>query len=404
MINPGEMQNFSVKLWYNPRRVSASGVASLYLQVILSGKHKEFLLKLKWTVNHIDLVQGILLPRTKEDLDVSDYNMLITDQRTKLNEIFKTYRLRKAHLDLETLSRELKTFSTKENFIAYSLAENKKRYARKEIEQKTFQNHNATMVQVKNFQADVLISEINDKWLKKFKFYLEAKNYKPGTVWARVKNVVTMLHLADTEPMLYVNPDAFKFSLPKPKDETTFLDQEELRRLMLLYDPMYLTGIEYQVLSAFLFSCFTGIRISDIYRAHHSWEISEDFIRFLPHKNRKAGKYITIPVIPAAKRFIQTIIGNYFKLPSQPEYNRTLKDLARKAEINKRLTSHVGRHTFGYLYMTTVGNIYALKENLGHSKIETTDRYAHLDQNYKLQAAKKLQEAFSDMRILKVVS
>jgi len=83
-----------------------------------------------------------------------------------------------------------------------------------------------------------------------------------------------------------------------------------------------------------------------------------------------------------AKNFVQNMLGIYFDLPSEQEYNRTLKDIARVAEINKKLSSHVGRHTFGYLYMTTIGNLKGLQEILGHSKIETTERYAHLDDEY----------------------
>src|SRR3546814_971123 len=106
-----------------------------------------------------------------------------------------------------------------------------------------------------------------------------------------------------------------------------------------------------------------------------------------------------------AKALIDESLKEFFQLPSEQEYNRTLKELAAKADIRKNLTSHVGRHTFGYLYMTRVGNLFALKEIMGHSSIVTTQRYAHLDDEYdfnqmlKLRSEEHTSELQSLMRI-----
>jgi site-specific recombinase XerD len=95
-----------------------------------------------------------------------------------------------------------------------------------------------------------------------------------------------------------------------------------------------------------------------------------------------------------AKQFIDEALNQFFTLPTTQEYNRTLKDLANMADIKKKIHSHVGRHTFGYLFMTTVGDIYALKNIMGHSKIATTERYAHIDEEYELEQTLKIQEGF----------
>jgi hypothetical protein len=63
MNNSSEMFSFSSKLWFNNRRISKIGEASLYLQVFINSKHDEFLLKMRWPVKFIDLANGKLLPR-----------------------------------------------------------------------------------------------------------------------------------------------------------------------------------------------------------------------------------------------------------------------------------------------------------------------------------------------------
>ncbi len=102
-------------------------------------------------------------------------------------------------------------------------------------------------------------------------------------------------------------------------------------------------------------------------------------------------------MIPMVKALIDESLKTFFDLPTTQEYNRTLKDLAIKADINKNLTAHVGRHTFGYLWMTTSGNIFRLKEILGHTKIETTERYALLDDEYNYDQALLMQQGFEQV-------
>ncbi|MFD0794014.1 tyrosine-type recombinase/integrase [Mucilaginibacter litoreus] len=87
-----------------------------------------------------------------------------------------------------------------------------------------------------------------------------------------------------------------------------------------------------------------------------------------------------------------------FDLPNPAEYNITLKDIPSLACINKNLTSHVGRHTFGHMYLQKVQNLASLKELMGHTKIETTMRYVHLENDYLKSTANLVGEEFKDLR------
>ena len=127
--------------------------------------------------------------------------------------------------------------------------------------------------------------------------------------------------------------------------------------------------------------------------------MSDDYLHFLPYKNRKKGIWLQIPLMGPAKSIVLRATSNFFDLPNRAQFNETLKELARKAEINKRLHSHMGRHTFGFIFMTSIGNLLALKELLGHKKIEATQRYAHLNNEYKLQSVRKMAESFMDYTI-----
>lgn len=396
------MFSFSSSLWFNNKRVSSkNGNASIYLQVIINGRHDEFPLKFKWIADKIDRINGKLLPRFNGDPDVNDYNLLISLTLGKYAEIQRTYRLRNESLTIEKFAREIKIFDQRDSFISYMQRESKLRLDKKQIEKKTYQNAKATLALIKKFDPEALFANINNKWLKNFKSYLQAheykagKRYKPGAIWSKIACTKAYLQLAKTEPMIFVNPEVHDFPNPKPNTFTTFLNKDEIRRLMILYRDQVLPEVQHRVLGGFLFTCFTSLRISDLYRVNVTWHLRQGWLYFIPKKNEKKMKELQIPIMPLAYQFIQNITGIYFNLPNQQKYNRMLKLIAVEANIPKRLTSHVGRHTFGYLYMTTMGNLQGLKEILGHSKIETTERYAHLDDDYQMDAVKSIGSEFS---------
>jgi len=59
-------------------------------------------------------------------------------------------------------------------------------------------------------------------------------------------------------------------------------------------------------------------------------------------------------------------------------YQRLLQIYSKKSGI--KATSYMFRHTFATLFIRNGGDIKALKEIMGHKKIETTERYIHEDE------------------------
>lgn len=403
MKNLAEMYSFSSKLWYDKRWISKSGEASLYLQVYLQGRHKEFPLKLRWPVDSIDMVKGELLPRVKKDPEVDDYNLLIRMEQSRHTEILRTYRIKKARIDLKIFAQELQTFDQKESFASYMC--NKAIYRRqtRDITERTYLNHMSAINYMLKFDSAWSFEKLEQKFIQRFRNFMKAEKADPGYIWTTVKTIKTYLRLASKEPLITVNPEALDIPNPMPKWKTTYLTTDEVRRLLILHRDGGYDGSKRQVLSAFLFTCFTSLRISDVYRVNAKWRLTDGFLDFIPKKNERFHKWVHIPIMPIATKFIPTTAGLYFDLPSEKEYNLLLKDIAYDAEIRKRLTSHVGRHTFGYLYMTTVGNLKGLQEIMGHSKIETTMRYAHLDDEYLTESIVKMQQGFKDLVRLKAV-
>lgn len=392
------MFKFSSKLHVWKSRVKKNGNSSLYLQVYISAtgapERDYFPLDLEWPMERIDFDNAMLLPRSKGDPDVNDYNMIIMSERNKFNEIAKVFRLSGRMLTIADLKREVIFADAKNSVIGYFLLKRKELYRRRDISEQTHKNYLGTINRLKEFDESVRFDQLNKKWMDRFKAFLKKSGNAPNTIWSRLKDVKMILRHADEEATIFVNPDALNYKNSYIKTPTTFLNKAEVRELMKLERSKSLKTEDQTVLQAFLFSCFTSLRISDIYAAERGWFLSDNFLFFTMHKNRnRKPKTIKVPLAPIAQDLVHSSLDRkLFKLPTEQEYNRTLKEIAVLANIKKRLTSHVGRHTFGYLFMVSVGDIFALKEIMGHSKIETTLRYAHLDEDHKMDMVMKMQK------------
>ena len=58
----------------------------------------------------------------------------------------------------------------------------------------------------------------------------------------------------------------------------------------------------------------------------------------------------------------------------------------REAGLSKIIRFHDLRHTFASHFMMNGGNLYTLQKLLGHSDLETTMIYAHLDSDFMKQS------------------
>ncbi|MBP3944421.1 site-specific integrase [Sphingobacteriaceae bacterium WQ 2009] len=374
-------------------------MVSLSLEVYISTKGNaervRLALNLQWPANKVDTTNSVLMARFKGDEDVNDFNMIVMTERAKLNEIAKIYRLSGKHLDLKSLKRELTFADSNKSLVAYMLKRRRELFKNREISEQTYKNYGTTINSIKDFREAVSFDHINVAWMSEYKAFLKRKGNAHNTIWTRLRDLKSFLRIANQEATIYVDQAAIDFKNTSINTPITYLNRVEIGLLMKLHDIETLSETEYNVLSAFLFSCFTSLRVSDIYNANKNWMLSDNFLTFTMKKNSdRAPKTIKIPLIPIAQTFISATFNKFFDLPSSQEYNRTLKDLAKMAGIRKNLTSHVGRHTFGFLFMTAVGDIYALKNILGHSKITTTERYAHIDEEYEFAQVLKLQEGF----------
>lgn len=145
-----------------------------------------------------------------------------------------------------------------------------------------------------------------------------------------------------------------------------------------------------EVKIAFLFSCFTGLRYCDI--ANLKWKhINNDKLVLI---QAKTGYIVNVDLHSNAKGFLPNIGNteeNVFQLPTTLNgCNKTLKNWVYSAGIDKKITWHCARHTFGTNLILHGADIVSTSSLMGQRSIKYTQRYIKLADSMKRQAIQLL--------------
>ena len=74
--------------------------------------------------------------------------------------------------------------------------------------------------------------------------------------------------------------------------------------------------------------------------------------------------------------------------------NRCLKKIAAAAGIEKKISYHTSRHTFAVLALAAGGDIYTVGKLLGHTSINSTQVYADVVMETKVEAISRISKLF----------
>lgn len=399
------MSECTVQLWYNKQRVKKGDIVSLYLQIIVGRQHKAVKLKnLKWPVDRFDWEKKKLLPRVKGDPDLMTFNAVIERERNKYWGIVMNFVKEDRNFTMDDILKGSNLFRSGTNFcefMAQAIIDRQKTKVKKDmIKERTAEIQSGTMRKFQSFLKgkDLPITRIDGELLEAFAEDLR-KEVTENTVWMRIQHIKSYLSYA-TRNNVATNPDYKRCIVSMEDRDPVWLEEDELNKLLDLYWTNSLSDVNQRNLRAFLFASFTGLRISDLTRWNKDW-VKDDHISFIPIKRRKSAKPpkpLIIPLIPEAKGFIKALTAETFELPSDQKYNEGLKVLAEKAGINKKITSHVARHTFATWLATEGIPVAAISKLLGHKNTQTTMIYVHIAEDYLAMQMMKLQSRFGRER------
>lgn len=241
-------------------------------------------------------------------------------------------------------------------------------------------------------KAELTFEEIDEEFLEGFKQYLLSESVtksqtklSQNTVAAYFGKVRSALNEAYSEGIIRQNPAQKVGSVKGDNTKRVYLTVSEMKR-------MAEAECRYPVLKrAFLFSCQTGLRWSDIQKL--KWKEIEQFgdghyrIIFEQQKIKNSASGKSLLYLDLSDDAVELIElenrgdpeDRVFKGLKYSSYtNVALLQWALRAGVEKHVTFHAGRHSFAVALLSRGVSIYQVSRLLGHSELRTTEIYSDI--------------------------
>jgi len=333
---------------------------------------------------------------------LSDRNAAFQDYLAKKNILKEPVRIEELKALLKGISIDSSEMTKKKKFPLIEEAFNK--YVEmNELKAGSVNNLNMTKnvigefisIHYKRIEPTLVIVDFS--FLEKFKKYLREERQRPNnknTIAKRLKVFNSVIRYAIKHGAEIKNPFE-DYKIEHGKGREVALNKEEYDNLYALPLPVNSCASLKLTKDLFTFSCETALRYSDLMDL--KWVHIDDKMSSF----KKIQVKTELPVhVPLSKRAKSLLIKYRHKNPTD-EYvfpkvdvqvvNRYLKRLASMAQIEKNLSTHVGRHTFGTLWGTS-GKVSAFQlcKLMGHSDISMTQRYVNLSDNDLTETMQKI--------------
>ena len=265
--------------------------------------------------------------------------------------------------------------------------------------------HLQAFVSEQYHSKDISFGQITEDFLDKLQTYSIGKCKHSQAYYRRIALVVKKIcRLAFREGLIdrlifeHIKIERGDSRLPKALDRASL---EKIQELVL-------TDYEVELQLArnlFLFTCYTGVAFCDMVSLRKEHLVQDDTgARWLKFRRQKTDTLCRIKLLPQA----EAILDLYYQpdrellLPTiaYQAYNIHLKALQLRAGISIPLTAHVGRHTFATLITLENGvPLETVSKMLGHSRIETTERYAQVTPNKLFEEFRRFLTFTSDLTL-----
>ncbi|MFC2326061.1 site-specific integrase [Prevotella veroralis] len=248
----------------------------------------------------------------------------------------------------------------------------------------TIRKHLQAFIEEKYHTTDISFGQMEEDFLECLRHYSVGKlgnlqgHYRKMAL--AVKKVCRLAYREGlTERELFAHIEIERGENKQPRA----LDRASLDKLQALTFEPYEVELE-TARNLFLFSCYTGVAYCDMVALNREHLFTDDEgALWLKFRRQKTNTLCRVKFLSEAVRLIEQYQSDerntLFAPIAYSAYLLQLKALQLRAGISIPLSAHVGRHTFATLITLERGvPIKTVSRMLGHSNIQTTERYAHV--------------------------
>ena len=254
------------------------------------------------------------------------------------------------------------------------------------------------------FERKIKPEQITSEMMMAFSEYLKTKSVGEGakTIFTRFKKIykscAIKCNINYQRP--FFNSDGKSISIVVDDGiKKDILSVDEAKKL---WETHY-QGESQEIRNAFFFSLNTGMRFCDVKDlTFGNFDFANKILTYEQNKTKGHSKHSSV-VLPLTDKMIALVADKMadakkddlvFHLPHQTYCLRVLKKWVEKAGIEKHITWHCARHSFGTNMARTASqkgfSIRLVQEMMGHSNLTMTERYTRVVDEQKKEAMAEL--------------
>jgi integrase len=194
-----------------------------------------------------------------------------------------------------------------------------------------------------DYAGDILLTDIDTELLQGYEHHMREMGNGSNTVWKSFKfiRMICLRAFKDKKIREYIFA-----TYPMPRYKTPireYLEEEELVKVEgIAYNPAASPEVRF-IASWFVLGCYTGLRFSDWQQFNQATHIRGGRLVLY---TTKTGQVVSMPVVDKVRSLFENIEYKPCHY-TNTHVNRVLKEIATGAGIDKNLSAHISRHTFG---------------------------------------------------------
>ncbi len=255
------------------------------------------------------------------------------------------------------------------------------------------------------YEKKIKPEQITSEMVEAFTEYLQTRSVGEGakSIYQRFKKVykacAMKCNINYQRPFVNEEGKGITITIDEDAIVKDFLSPEEERQLM----ETHYTGENPEIRNAFIFCLYTGMRFCDVRDlAFGNIDFANRLLTYEQNKTKGHSKHSSV-TLPLTDSLIELVADKMedarkddlvFTLPSHTMCLKALRRWVKRAGIEKHITWHCARHSFGTNMAVTAAqkgySIRVVQEMMGHSSLKYTERYTRVVDEQKKQAMAEL--------------
>lgn len=368
------------------RKNGAAQVCTVELEVVFMGKRKWWSTGVRVSGREWDERRGCVVRRE----DMAELNERVTLMRNKMEDFF--VQLIREDRQFEWSMVESPDFwlgKSEENGVVVvkeersgcriargkSFVEWMEEWLRERVEiaAKTREAHEMFIRVVKTWGEMVLFKDVKKEKVLSFDKWMRDRKLKDGTRERYHALMKVYMNEAVVRGLIAQSP-YMGVKIAKAKSEGhRYLTEDEVEKIKAFNGTEKLNRMR----DIFLLQCYTGMAYVDIKGFDRKKVEKREDHYFYTSQRQKTSELFNLLLLKPAVEILERY-GWKLKVCTLVNYNKYLKEIGEACGLEKRLSSHMGRHTFAVMCLNKGMRLEVLSKVMGHGRTETTQIYAKL--------------------------